>query len=70
MRRTNFGFRVTDEERQMITTIAQRLERSESDTVRIIVRRYAREMGFLPQSDPPTTPDALIPTIDCGIVSS
>ena len=46
MRRINFGFRTNDEERQMITTIAQRLERSESDCVRLILRNVAREMGI------------------------
>ena len=49
MRRVDtFGFRVSGEERSMITAIAQRLERPEGDAVRLIVREVARELGLLP----------------------
>ena len=41
----NFTLRVNADERQLITALAQRLERTESDTIRMLVRREARELG-------------------------
>lgn len=40
-----FTLRVNTAERELITAVAQRLERSESDTVRLLVREKARELG-------------------------
>jgi len=34
----NFGFRVSEIERAMITDLAKRLRRSESDAIRLLVR--------------------------------
>jgi len=45
------GFRANDQERQLITAMAQRLERSESDTIRLVLRERAREMGIMPSND-------------------
>ena len=47
-RADNFTLRVGGAERQLITIIAQRLERTESDTLRLLVREKARELGVLP----------------------
>jgi predicted KAP-like P-loop ATPase len=44
----NFTVRLSVAERQLITAIAQRLERTESDTMRLLVREKARELGVLP----------------------
>jgi predicted DNA-binding protein len=42
-----FAIRVSPEERQMIDRLAEREERTPSDTVRRLVRERAREMGIL-----------------------
>ena len=44
----NFTLRMNSDERQLITVVAQRLERTESDTVRYLLREKAREIGILP----------------------
>ena len=45
------GFRANDQERQLITAMAQRLERSESDTIRLVLREKARELGIAPTNE-------------------
>jgi len=40
-----FKLRVNETERQLITVVAQRLDRNESDTVRFLLREKARELG-------------------------
>ncbi len=45
MRKDTFGMRVTDEERSLIKAVADRLQRDESDTIRLIVRNVAQELG-------------------------
>jgi hypothetical protein len=47
-REDTFTLRVSVVERQLITIIAQRLERTESDTVRFLLREKARELGVTP----------------------
>jgi hypothetical protein len=42
-----FKLRVNETERQLITAVAQRLERTESDTVRFLLREKARELGVM-----------------------
>jgi hypothetical protein len=44
----NFTLRMNSDERQLITVVAQRLERTESDTVRFLLREKARELGVMP----------------------
>ncbi len=44
-RKDTFGMRVTDEERSLIKAVAERLQRDESDTIRMIVRNVAQELG-------------------------
>jgi hypothetical protein len=44
----NFTLRMNSDERQLITVVAQRLERTESDTVRYLLREKARELGVMP----------------------
>ena len=44
----NFTLRMNSDERQLITVVAQRLERTESDTVRYLLREKARALGLLP----------------------
>ena len=47
-RKDTFGFRVTDEERGLIKAVADRLQRDESDTIRLLVRNVAQELGVAP----------------------
>ena len=47
-RKDTFGMRVTDEERSLIKAVAERLQRDESDTIRLIVRNVAQELGVAP----------------------
>jgi len=44
----NFTLRMNSDERQLITVVAQRLERTESDTVRYLLREKARALGLVP----------------------
>ena len=39
-----FGFRVNQDERRMIEALAARLQRTQSDAVRLIVREAAQEL--------------------------
>lgn len=48
-----FGLRVTADERRLISVIAQRLERSDCDAVRSLIRAKARELGVLPEREAP-----------------
>ncbi len=45
-----FGFRTSVEGRQELKAVAQRLKRTESDTIRLLVREIARELGVTPQA--------------------
>ncbi len=49
-RDVTFGFRTDAKERQMIALVAKRLERTESDTIRLIVRQVAEQLGVAPTS--------------------
>ncbi len=40
----NFTFRVNRDERMLITAVAARLQRNESDTLRYLVRKAAAEL--------------------------
>jgi hypothetical protein len=44
----SFGMRMNSSERQLLHTVAQRLERTESDLIRWLIREKARELGVLP----------------------
>lgn len=48
MRQQKFTFLCNDEERQLIQSIAERLERSQGDALRILIRTAAQELGLLP----------------------
>jgi len=52
-RKETFGLRVTNEERGLIRAVADRLQREESDTIRLLVRNVAQELGVVatPQED-------------------
>lgn len=43
-RQKTFTFRVSRDERRMLESLAQRLERSKSDAVRLLIREAAREL--------------------------
>lgn len=43
----NFTFRVTEQERKLITEIAAKLDRNDSDAVRYLIRQKARELGII-----------------------
>lgn len=46
-RNERFTFLVTREERQLIAALANRLQRSQSDAVRFLVRGAAQELGVI-----------------------
>jgi uncharacterized protein (DUF1778 family) len=52
-RRDTFTFRVNVDERQLIAALADRLQRSQSDAVRWLIREAAHEL-----LDKPNIPDA------------
>jgi hypothetical protein len=58
-RKDTFGFRVSDEERGLIKAVADRLQRDESDTIRMIVRNVAQELGVTPIAQPDRRADQL-----------
>ncbi len=45
-----FGFRTSVKGRQELKAVAQRLKRTESDTIRLLVREVARELGVIPEA--------------------
>ena len=45
-RADTFTFRVNRHERQMIAALARRLQRSQSDAIRWLVREAVRELGI------------------------
>ncbi len=46
LRTSTFQLRVSDEERQVFKAVAERLQRDESDTIRLLVRNVAQELGI------------------------
>lgn len=42
-----FTFRINKQERQMLERVAKRLERSQSDALRLLVRGAAAELGVM-----------------------
>lgn len=42
-----FGMRIDSAERQIITAIAEHMERSESDAIRRVIREKAAELGLI-----------------------
>lgn len=52
MRANTFTFKVGKDERRMIATLADRLDRSQSDAVRFVIREAVRAL----ESDTPTPP--------------
>lgn len=46
----NFTLRVNPIERQLITAVAECLDRTESDTMRYLLREKARELGVTPEN--------------------
>lgn len=47
-RHSIFALRVNSEERELIAAVARKLQRSQSDTVRLVMRNVAHEMGIAP----------------------
>lgn len=43
-----FTFRTNAIERELITAVAQRLERNQGDAMRYLLREKARELGVIP----------------------
>ena len=43
-----FVFRTDKQERELIALVAQRLDRTESDTMRLLVRQVAAQLGVTP----------------------
>ena len=50
LRTSTFQLRVSDEERRVFKAVADRLQRDESDTIRLLVRNVAQELGVAPTS--------------------
>ena len=48
IRNTFLNVRLTASERQLAEAVAERLERNESDTVRLLLREKARALGLVP----------------------
>ncbi len=48
LRTSTFQLRVSDEERRVFKAVADRLQRDESDAVRVIVRQVAEQLGVTP----------------------
>ena len=48
LRTSTFQLRVSDEERRVFKAVADRLQRDESDTIRLIIRNVAQELGVAP----------------------
>jgi hypothetical protein len=48
-----YAVRLKQDERELITKIAQELERDEPDAVRFVLRDYARQLGLLPSKSLP-----------------
>lgn len=46
----NFTLRVNSVERQLIAAVAEHLDRTESDTMRLLVREKARELGVVAET--------------------
>lgn len=46
-----FNFICSEEERQLIAAVAKKLERSQSDTIRLLVKGAAAELGVM-QGEP------------------
>ena len=44
----NFSLRLSTTERQIITALAQTMDRTLSDAVRVVLREKARELGVTP----------------------
>jgi hypothetical protein len=44
----NFSLRLSTVERQIITALAQTMDRTLSDAVRVVLREKARELGVTP----------------------
>ncbi len=57
LRTSTFQLRVTDEERRVFKAVADRLQRDESDTIRLLVRNVAQELGVTPSQQPAHTTD-------------
>lgn len=51
IRLDTFAMRVNSEERQMLVALAQRLQRSQSDAVRLLIREATRELERLSRDD-------------------
>ncbi len=52
-----FNLRVNDPDRAVFKAVADRLERSESEAIRIVMRKVAEELGVSPGSHPIQTSD-------------
>lgn len=59
MRNSFFTFRINDEERRLIASLADQLQRSKSDAVRFIVVNVVRELIAQEQSNSIMIPKAV-----------
>jgi antitoxin component of RelBE/YafQ-DinJ toxin-antitoxin module len=62
IRNTFLNVRLNASERQLAEAVAERMERNESDTVRLLLREKAREMGILPAAPKEDRPVANVAT--------
>jgi hypothetical protein len=67
MRRSEaFGLRVDGTERQMIIALAKRLQRSQSDAVRLVIREAASAVLGARTGEPGREPNTAEPSLPAG----
>ena len=49
VRLNTFAMRMNSEERRMLVALAERLQRTQSDTVRLLIREAVRELEQVPR---------------------
>lgn len=59
IRNAALNVRVTLPERQLAEAVAERLERTESDMVRLLVREKARQLGIIPTTNDDRRPQGV-----------
>ena len=53
-RMDTFTFRVDEEEKRLLAALASRLQRNQSDTMRLLLRESAQALGIIGQDKEPT----------------
>jgi len=59
LRKDVFQIRVNETDRAVFKAVAQRLERDESSSIRIVMAKVAQELGITPATQPDRAADQL-----------